>query len=92
MPQGTVTFHSGHKGYVFIRLNGGRGISSHACALERVGIHTFVEGERAAFEIEPIVVPESSRPEVFRLQNSAERARALLPVSGGSHGHRPERM
>ncbi len=54
MPNGTVKFFNGEKGYGFITPeDGGRDIFVHVTAVEQAGLRSLSEGQKIAFEVEP---------------------------------------
>ena len=52
MPSGTVKFFNTQKGYGFIQpVDGSKDVFVHISDVERSGLHTFVEGQKVAFEV-----------------------------------------
>lgn len=53
MPNGTVKWFNGQKGYGFIQPDdGGNDVFVHISAVERAGWRTLNEGQRVSFETE----------------------------------------
>ncbi|MEQ1709996.1 MAG: cold-shock protein [Hyphomicrobium sp.] len=53
MPNGTVKWFNGQKGYGFIQPDdGGNDVFVHISAVERAGLQALREGQKVAFEME----------------------------------------
>ncbi|MBA4172732.1 MAG: cold-shock protein [Hyphomicrobium sp.] len=53
MPNGTVKWFNGQKGYGFIQPDdGGNDVFVHISAVERAGLQALREGQKLAFEME----------------------------------------
>jgi CspA family cold shock protein len=51
MPQGTVKWFNGQKGYWFITKDDGQDVFVHYSAIQGQGFRTLDEGQRVEFEI-----------------------------------------
>jgi CspA family cold shock protein len=51
MPQGTVKWFNGQKGYGFITKDDGQDVFVHYSAIQGEGFRTLDEGQRVQFEI-----------------------------------------
>ncbi|NHC15271.1 MULTISPECIES: cold-shock protein [Motilibacter] len=51
MPQGTVKWFNGEKGYGFIAVDGGADVFVHYSAIDMPGFKTLEENARVEFEI-----------------------------------------
>lgn len=53
MPNGTVKWFNGQKGYGFIQPDeGGNDVFVHISAVERAGLQSLREGQKVAYEME----------------------------------------
>jgi len=54
MPQGTVKWFNGQKGFGFIQPDdGGKDVFVHISAVERAGMQSLNEGQKVLFEVVP---------------------------------------
>ena len=54
MPQGTVKWFNGQKGFGFIQPDdGSKDVFVHISAVERAGMHSLNEGQKVSFEVVP---------------------------------------
>ena len=51
MPEGTVKWFNGEKGYGFITPEGGKDVFIHYSAIEGSGYKSLEEGQRVSFEL-----------------------------------------
>jgi len=52
MPEGTVKWFDGKKGFGFISQDEGRDIFVHHSSIDMPGFKTLAEGDRVSFEVE----------------------------------------
>ncbi|HUT70009.1 MAG TPA: cold shock domain-containing protein [Desulfatiglandales bacterium] len=52
MPEGTVKWFSGQKGYGFIEQDDGKDLFVHHTSISGTGFKSLTEGQRVRFEIE----------------------------------------
>lgn len=63
MPQGTVKWFNGQKGFGFIQPDGGgKDVFVHISAVERAGMSSLNEGQKITFDIVSDRRPASPRP------------------------------